>query len=461
MIAPMDALLPRSVVLLLVITVVAYLAIGILYAALTPTWQVPDEPAHYNYTRSLAEGLEFPVLERSDYDQDYLRHLTSGGFPPELSIQPLEYEDHQPPLFYLLAMPIYVLFRGEVLPLRLISVGLGAALLLVAFGTWKAIFPRRPELALMGTAFVAFIPQHVAMTAGINNDTLAELVVGGTLWTLMLYLRTGSTAAPGYEPPSLPRPTEERPWQVGLLLAAALMTKTTAYVTIAVAIVAVAIRWWREQRPWHWAARQLAWMLVPALLLSAPWFLHNARVYGWTDPLALARHNAVVQGQPRSSEWLASYGWRGLLSRMALTTFHSFWGQFGWMAVPLPSPVYRGLAVLSAILVVGFVLWLVTGQQGRRSIDPLTCQRLSVLAISALLTISAYIWYNLTFVQHQGRYLFPALIPLATAAALGLDKLAAALPKRLRGWVLGLLFTGLATFSLYCLFRVVIPNLAR
>jgi hypothetical protein len=146
---------------------------------------------------------------------------------------------------------------------------------------------------------------------------------------------------------------------------------------------------------------------------------------------------------------------------MALTTFHSFWGQFGWMAVPLPSPVYRGLAVLSAILVVGFVLWLVTGQQGRRSIDPLTCQRLSVLAISALLTISAYIWYNLTFVQHQGRYLFPALIPLATAAALGLDKLAAALPKRLRGWVLGLLFTGLATFSLYCLFRVVIPNLAR
>ena len=248
---------------------------------------------------------------------------------------------------------------------------------------------------------------------------------------------------------------------MGLLLAAALLTKTTAYVAVAVAVVAVAIRWWRERRSWHWAARQFAWMLVPAVVLSAPWFLRNARVYGWTDPLALARHNAVVEGQPRSSEWLASYGWTGLLSRMACTTFQSFWGQFGWMAVPLPPVLYRGLAVLSAILALGFALWLVNGRQGRRSIDPLTCQRLSLLAVSALLTISAYMGYNLTFVQHQGRYLFPALIPLTTAAALGLDRLATALPKQLRGWLLGSLFTGLAAFSLYCLFRVVIPNLAR
>jgi hypothetical protein len=453
--------LPRAVVLLLAITVLAYLAIGTLYAALTPTWQVPDEPAHYNYIRSLAEDREFPVLQRHDYTQDTLRQLTSDGFPPELSIEPLEYEDHQPPLFYLLATPIYVLSRGQVLPLRLVSVGLGAALLLVAFGTGRAIFPRRPELALMGTAFIAFIPQHLAMTAGINNDTLAELVVGVTLWALMLYLRTGSTPSPGDERSSASRPAEVRPWQVGLLLAAALLTKTTAYGAVAVAMVAVAFRWWRERRSWHWAARQFAWMLVPAVVLSAPWFLRNARVYGWTDPLALARHDAVVEGQPRSSEWLASYGWTGLLSRMAYTTFQSFWGQFGWMAVPLPPPLYWGLAVLSGILALGFALWLVTGQQGRRSIDPLTCQRLSLLGVSALLTISAYVWYNLTFVQHQGRYLFPALIPLATAAALGLDKLATALPKQLRSWLLGSLFTGLAAFSLYCLFMVVIPNLAR
>ncbi|NIV32419.1 MAG: hypothetical protein GWN58_24155, partial [Anaerolineae bacterium] len=85
-------------------------------------------------------------------------------------------------LYYLLATPIYLLFDGAVLPLRLLSVLLGAGLLVVAFGAVRTVFPTRPELPLMAAAFIAFIPQHVAMTAGVNNDALAELIVGGTLW---------------------------------------------------------------------------------------------------------------------------------------------------------------------------------------------------------------------------------------------------------------------------------------
>ena len=42
-----------------------------------------------------------------------------------------------------------------------------------------------------------------------------------------------------------------------------------------------------------------------------------------------------------------------------------------------------------------------------------------LLAISTLLTLLTYAWYNTQFVQHQGRYLFTALIPLALAFALG------------------------------------------
>jgi len=33
----------------------AYLTIGTLYAVNIPAWQAPDEPAHYNYVRALAE----------------------------------------------------------------------------------------------------------------------------------------------------------------------------------------------------------------------------------------------------------------------------------------------------------------------------------------------------------------------------------------------------------------------
>jgi len=435
---------------LLAAIVIGYVAIGALYATFTPTWQVPDEPAHYNYIRALAEDRRFPILEPGDYDQALLDQLRDQGFPPELSIEPLEYEDHQPPLYYLLAAPVYRLFNGAVAPLRLLSVLFGAGLLWVAFGTVRALFPAQPALALIAAAFIAFIPQHVAMTAGVNNDGLAGLVIGSALWALVTY--TGGE--------------RDRPWPVGLLLATALLTKTTAYVVLGVAVIAVALRRRRDGRSWTWAVGQLAWMFVPALLLSAPWFIRNGLTYGWRDPLGLARHDAIVEGQPRSSGWLAVYGWTGLLSRFARTTFHSFWGQFGWMAVPLPTSFYRGLGLLSILLTSGFVIWIArsTRTPTHQSAHPKGLpiyHSASLLAFSALLTILSYVWYNLTFVQHQGRYLFPALIPIGTAAALGLDTLANIFPKPLRPWAIAAVFCGMATLDVYCLFKFVIPFLTR
>ena len=93
-----------------VMILLIYLVVGALYATYTPVWQIPDEPAHYNYVRSLAEGRGFPVMAPGDYDQVYLERLTSERFPPELSVDAVQYEDYQPPLYYLLATPIYLLF---------------------------------------------------------------------------------------------------------------------------------------------------------------------------------------------------------------------------------------------------------------------------------------------------------------------------------------------------------------
>jgi hypothetical protein len=283
------------------------------------------------------------------------------------------------------------------------------------------------------------------MTAGVNNDGLAGLIVGSTLWALVAYAGAGRE--------------HKRPWPIGLLLASALLTKTTAYVVTIVAVAAVALRWRRDDTPWTWAVGQLAWMFIPALLLSAPWFIRNALTYGWHDPLGLVRHGAIVEGQPRSSEWLAAYGWAGLLSRFARTTFHSFWGQFGWMAVPLPTYIYRGLGGFSILLAGGFIAWVI-GPKGNQTARPKGAP-IRLLALSASLTVLSYLWYNLTFVQHQGRYLFPALVPIGTAVALGAKTLATALPKPARPWAIAAVFCGLAMLDVYCLFKFVVPFLAR
>ncbi|RLC69982.1 MAG: hypothetical protein DRJ03_18345 [Chloroflexi bacterium] len=428
---------------LLVVIIAVYVTIGTLYASFTPAWQVPDEPAHYNYVRALAEGRGLPVIEPGDYDQAYLSRLTTEKFPPQLSVDAVEYEDHQPPLYYVLATPVYLLFDGALLPLRLLSVLFGAALLTVAYGAVRAIFPARPDLALMTGAFIAFIPQHVAMTAGVENDALAELVMGTALWALAAYVGG----------------KRERPWPIGLLLAAALLTKMTIYAILGVAVIAVMIRWRQERRTWQWAAGQLAWMFVPALLLSAPWFTRNGLVYGWPDLTGAAQHNQVVEGQMRSSEYLALHGWDGLLSRMARWTFQSFWGQFGWMGVVLPTRIYWALALLSAVLLAGFLWWLFDKQRPRLN-EPQRAASLLLLA-SCLFILLEYLGYNLTFLQHQGRYLFPALIPIGAAAALGLRKLADVLPKQARPWTLIAIFAGLAAFDVYCLYRFIIPALTR
>jgi len=439
----MDMFSPHKIWIRLVIVV--YVLVATLYAIYTPLWQVPDEPAHYNYVRALAEEGRFPIIEPGDYDQAYLTRLTTEKFPPGLSIRPLEYEDHQPPLYYLLATPAYRLFAGRVLPIRMLSVLFGIGLLIAAFQTVRTLFPQQPGLAVLTASFIAFIPQHVAMSAGINNDLLAECIVASTLWALVRYVQRKDD----------PRP----PWTVGLLVAIALLTKTTAYVVVVVAALAVVLRGWQEQPDGRWWRRHILAILVPPVLIAAPWFIRNGCVYGWNDPLGLARHNAIVENQPLSSEWLARYGWAGLLGRAIQTTFQSFWGQFGWMAIVLPRPLYGLLLGFSALAGGGFLGW--AGDRRRPRLDWPTCAGLMLLATSATLTFLSFVWYNLTFVQHQGRYLFPALVPIGLAVALGLVWLSQWVPGRWRRWVLAGLPVGMVSLDIYCLFRFILPYLTR
>ncbi|HUM70329.1 MAG TPA: hypothetical protein PLK31_15965, partial [Chloroflexota bacterium] len=90
----------------LLVIVITYFGVGILYVRQTPAWQSPDEPAHYNYVRQLADG-RLPVMEWGDYDERYRNEVVSSRFAPEYDIAPITYEDWQPPLYYLLQTPVF------------------------------------------------------------------------------------------------------------------------------------------------------------------------------------------------------------------------------------------------------------------------------------------------------------------------------------------------------------------
>jgi 4-amino-4-deoxy-L-arabinose transferase-like glycosyltransferase len=399
---------------LLLIVILLYLVLGTLYALFTPDWQAPDEPAHYNYVRYLAEQHSFPILKPGDYPAAYLEEIKTAHFPSEMSIEPIRYEFHQPPLYYLLAAPFYQVAGGQLLALRLLSVAMGVLLLVVIYWTVEALVPERSILALGATAFVAFLPMHLATTAAVNNDILAEILLTTVLLLCIGYLRrTGRPGVPGEETRLLVL--------LGITTGLGLVTKSTVYIALPLALSAIAARHlWLEKDPsLSPGLKAMGLYLLPALALALPWWLRNIVLYGGFDFLGLGRHDQVVAGQLRTAEFVAEHGLGQLLQDLATTTFRSFWGQFGWMGVLLDQRIYQALAILSGLALVGLVLWAI--RAGRRWQEYPEWQRAGggLLLLLGLLTLATYLWYNLGFLQHQGRYLFRALVPVSLAVALG------------------------------------------
>jgi 4-amino-4-deoxy-L-arabinose transferase-like glycosyltransferase len=462
-----------------------YLLVGGLYALYTPDWQAPDEPAHYNYVAQVAGKGCCPVIEVGDWQQAYQNRLTTARFHPDLldRLPTIQYEDHQPPLYYLLASVVYQLTDGSLRALRLFSVLLGLGVVISTYAIGKVLFPDRPQIALGAAAFVAFLPQHVAMLAAVNNDALAEVVIGGTLLATMVYLKGNGVGV--YSKP-IPAP-----FVLGVLVGIGLITKTTTYFLAGIVPLAIFLRWWsmRSAGESHASSRMAllrscAWFLIPALVLGGLWWLRNLGVYSFPDLLGLARHDFVVADQPRTADAIARIGFGPYLRDGLQRTFNSFWGQFGWMALPLPAWIYTVLQVLTIGVISGLSLDFFYLRKENSMLDftntvsedsahptnsALSTQHLAhlILWLTLILALLAYLYYNSEFLQTQGRYLFPALIPVGLGMALGLDAWRRLLTQGGIGrrlpdlrWLTALAYLPLAALDVYVLWRFIVPLLS-
>jgi 4-amino-4-deoxy-L-arabinose transferase-like glycosyltransferase len=406
---------PKTAKIVLAIILLIYVILGILYAIEAPPWQAPDEPAHYNYVKFIAENGRLPELRPGDYPAAYLEEIKAHGFPPNMSVDSLQYESHQPPLYYIMGAVVYRISHALGKPpmpltLRLFSLALGVLSLVASYRLTRAVFPTHPLLALGTTAFAALLPMHVAVTASVNNDVLAELVLNVSAWALMLTQRRGWTP--------------NKSLQIGALLGLAFLAKMQAY--IAFGFVALALIWdaWRVEGENALSPREAlkhaGMMYGIALLVGLPWLIRNVTLYGLTDLLGMARHDQVVVGQLTTGQYLAEKGFLDLVQRFMTTTFQSFWGQFGWMGVVLHPRIYKTLALLSGMVALGLGHFCLSGRSCHASLSPHVRRTVFLLVAWATLTGLSYVWYNTKYVQHQGRYLFPALVPWGVAFTVGI-----------------------------------------
>ncbi len=425
----------------LLLILVVHAALGTLFAIKTPPWQNPDEPAHYNYIAHVARARQLPALQMGDYDEAYLERLKAEKFPPDLSIDPVRYEFHQPPLYYLLAAPVFWLSQGQLLALRLFNVLLGACVVLLVFLCARAAAPGSPQIALGAAAFAAFLPMHTALMASVNNDSLAELLIAGTVLALLRWQRMEAEGDGGGRPACL--------LAAGTVMGLGFLTKATTYALLPVALIVVITGTvWPGRDSENGAGKlflRLTLLIAPALLLGLPWWIRNSTLYGNLDILGLAWHDAVVTGQPTAVAWIAENGWGAYWERAWTFTSKSFWGVFGWLGVFMDARVYTVLYILSALAAVGLLYRFRARAHGRdwQWAGLLTSPWMTLLLLW-LATFAAYGWYNLGFIQHQGRYLFPALPAWSLLFALGWW---AALERRASLTAGGILLAGAAAHA--------------
>jgi 4-amino-4-deoxy-L-arabinose transferase-like glycosyltransferase len=445
----------------ILLILIVYLGVGSLYAVEVPDWQAPDEPAHYNYVRQLANG-RFPLMEPADYNEQYKNAAVSSQFAPEYDIRKITYEDWQPPLYYLLLTPIYTVADGSLTVLRLTSLFIGAGIILFAYAVATTLYPEKQWIALTTAVFIAFLPQHLSILASVNNDSLSELLIAAMLFAMMQWNQADLETI---------NPKEERIHllQFGVLLGLGLLTKLTAYLMIPIAGFVLLWRY-RAHRPDILQAGIM--LFAPAFLLGSLWWGRNLLVYDNLDPLARIAHDTAVVGQPRTIEWIERIGLSETVQQFFHTTFNSFWGQFGWMGVVMDSWIYQTLLLFSGIVFLGLLLQ--SSNLTKIELDDISDTRTanytiqySILFLLLVLTCGMHIYYNITFVQHQGRYLFPALIPISIGVASGLNLWVSWIYRlpRLKSvaFLIYCLPLGLGmsmvALDLYALYRFILPQL--
>lgn len=414
--------------------------------AATPEQHNPDENAHMQYVQTVASG-HLPVFTDAMHG----------------------YENHQPPLYYALSAPVYLAAhgRGEATAtraVRWVSILLGALLILASYWCIRTAFPGQPWLALGTATAVGLLPGNVALSASVTNDALTNLVMAVGL-ALLAKLVTATEAG------------ERGKWALwlGVTLGAGIWTKTSTLVLFPTVLLACYLLAARNLTTPAQAARAAGITCGLGGVLGLPWLLRNQILYG--DPLAQHIFTSAFSSTAQADDIARNLYGGSLLSYLggvAQWTFASFWGGFdsmllfwgqdprvhlhpnergaySFLAHPLPLP-YTVLAVLCLAAAGGLLRAL-----GRRAaLAPSQNVLLAAFAALTALTGLVFLRFILTFFQAQGRYWYPALLPLAFFFVLGGRGL---LPRP--AWFpafVGLLAAGLLALNLYTLLALLLPR---
>lgn len=441
---------------------------GLLWLSLLPPWQAPDEPKHFEYVRLLAERRGVVAFEDSGapLDPELQRWIIGSmdrhlfwwyGHAPgyDAARAPQRFQDiwvrgmhtatyRSSPAYYLLAAALQPADRlwGLYLAraLGLLLAGLGVLCIGLAA---RELFPRAPFIRYGAPALAALHPMAAFLSAGVNNDALANALAAFAFLLLARLLARGASPA-----------------RLALLLlavAAAILTKrTTAYLLPTLLVLLAVLPAARSRRP----ALGLGLGALAALGLaglSLVWL----RGGGWEglpqqNRFLLSRYFFNEPDQlDRIVRHLGTPGIGRIFLDQLIGMHRGFWGSFGWQVLPLPGFLEALLGVITAVAALGTLRRVLAGGD-----SPMQRAALVSAAAAVALVIGAALAFFAAYLDQpyapppQGRYLFAAWGPVCLLLTAGL---AAWLPPSRQWAALKALLAGLLLLDGVVLLGLVIP----
>jgi 4-amino-4-deoxy-L-arabinose transferase-like glycosyltransferase len=437
------ALQQHALVAILIAAAVNQLLLLVMY----PPFQGHDEVSHLAYLATIADEGRLPTF--------------ADTLPPELEPYspftldwPALYTANHPPLYYIVALPAFLLapadYHAQLYAVRLVSVPLFLLTIWLAARLATLVLPGDRFLACCVPAVVAFQPQLSFEGAIVNNDMLAICL--GTLSLLLLLgaIRQGLSM--------------RRALLLGVVLGLGLLSKATLTALLPVAgLVAVWCCW---PRPWRQLTTRAWWqatlgrallLLTPVILLALPWYLFLHRTYGDVT--------AFDATQELQRHWNRPAGTLGELTfsqSFHTDRIHETWGYYGWKLLPLTRDelwfVYSGMLIAAVGLLFGGVRFILHAdwRDVATGASPMarSVAAVAVLAIACITMYAATIYFGTMFLLTQARYYFPILPAAIVVALLGFRALT---PRHLRHIVAASIVATAAGFQIMLLTRLVFP----
>ena len=376
-----------------------YLALALLLSVVQPLGRTPDEGAHVQYIAFVADHHRLPLF------------LPAGGGEAG-------YEAQHPPLYYaVMAIPwrlsagLEDRWRWQLLRwLTILLVGGGT--FYICMRMFRRVWAAHDSLAWAATATTMLMPLTILYTGYINPDGMAML------WATAAVCLSIEVA--------VSRPSHMRALALGMVLAAAALTKISALPTALVAAVAFYLA--AKRSGWRAVAPDAGIALGALVAMSGWWYARNLYLYGsplvkTAAPYGSGLDNALATGHAGFYAWLT-----------IRETFLSSWAQRGWF--PAGALEYLLYAVI-LVYTIGAVVGWAAGRQspGRITGARLRRQRAAVGLMALLLAAvvagqQAAFWLSDVEFNAGGRYV---LMGMSGIALLGLAGWARLLSRR---WVL-------------------------